>query len=404
MRLMEPNRSVRVKSTLRPPQSVKFDVLIRGRFPQMLTFLPQATPIAVIYLLSFAICLAIVKLGKRLPIRNQDLGAVQAAHSSVTPRIGGIGVLTALGVGLALYAPSSLQQSIALFLFALVPLFSVALAEDIGIAMSPAKRLLAAALSSVMVMTLFNTQITRADIPWLDWAFGFAMFGFLFTVLWSTGICNAINLIDGLNGFASGTCTVIAIGIALVAQNVGDTEIATVAWMMVPAFFGFLTLNWPLGKIFLGDSGAYTLGQILAWLGIFLLNRNVEVAATAIGLLFFWPVADTFFAIYRRYRAGRRLDAPDRLHFHQLVMRALEIIVLGRRNRKVSNPLAALLLMPMVAAPVITGVVLWNRPTEALIAIGFFSALFVSSYLAGMRLAQGPARRSVGSRVVKSVN
>jgi len=78
--------------------------------------------------------------------------------------------------------------------------------------------------------------------------------------------------------------------------------------------------------------------------------------------------------------------------------------VFGRRNRKVSNPLAALLLMPMVAAPIFTAVVLWNRPTEALIAIGLFSALFVLTYLAGMRLAQGPARRTGASRSVKSIN
>jgi UDP-GlcNAc:undecaprenyl-phosphate/decaprenyl-phosphate GlcNAc-1-phosphate transferase len=372
-----------------------------GRLSKMLTFLPEAAPTAFISLLSFGICYAIVKLGARLPIRMQDLGAVQAAHSAPTPRLGGVGILIALSCGLALFAPASLYLSLQPFLVAIMPVFVVGLAEDIGWAMSPARRLFAAALSSIMVVALFDTQIARADVPGLDWALGFAGIGFVFTVLWTTGICNAINLIDGLNGFASGTCMMMAIGLAMMAHIAGDAELAAVTWMLVPALFGFLVLNWPLGRIFLGDSGAYTLGHILAWLGIFLLNRNGEVAGTAVGLLFFWPVADTLFSIYRRYRAGRRPDAPDRLHFHQLVMRGLEIMVLGRRDRKVSNPVAALLLMPLVAAPICTAVVLWNRPTEAFIAIALFSALFVVSYMTGMRLAQGTMRRTAASRTVK---
>lgn len=341
-----------------------------------------------IFFASLFLCLLMVSAGARYLRRAEDLKAVQAAHSTPTPRTGGVAVVLAMCLGFWLFAPEAVAPITGLFLLSLIPVFSIGVAEDLGILMSPRRRLFAAALSSVMVIVLLDVQVTQADVPGLDWALGFTAFGFFFTVLWVTGLCHATNLIDGLNGLAAGSCALTAIGIAMIAEQAGDTDIATLAAIIVPAILGFLVLNWPFGKVFLGDGGAYTLGHVLGWLGIFLLARNPEIAGPAVGLLFFWPVADTFFAMYRRIRAGVRPDEPDRLHFHQLVMRALEILILGRKRRRISNPLASLVLMPLVAGPIFMGVLLWDRPYAALFAIGFFAILFVSSYSAGMRLAR----------------
>jgi len=95
-----------------------------------------------------------------------------------------------------------------------------------------------------------------------------------------------------------------------------------------------------------------------------LLIRLPDLSTWAVLLVFFWPIADTFFAIYRRRRAGRPTDMPDRLHYHQLVMRALEITLIGRNRRNVANPLATLVILPLASAPVIAGVLLWNKPLE----------------------------------------
>jgi len=154
--------------------------------------------------------------------------------------------------------------------------------------------------------------------------------------------------------------------------------------------------NYPFGKIFLGDAGAYSIGHFLSWCGIILVARSAEVSTWAIFLVFFWPVADTFLAIWRRARHGRRADQPDRLHYHQLVMRALEITRLGRDRRHVANPLVLPILLPFILAPIVTGVALWNRPLEAFLACLVFGALFAGSYSLGLRLARAgrlPGRR-----------
>ena len=65
-----------------------------------------------------------------------------------------------------------------------------------------------------------------------------------------------------------------------------------------------MVLNYPLGKIFLGDGGAYALGHLLVWSAILLVNRASEISPFAILLIFFWPVADTGLAIWRRWKLG----------------------------------------------------------------------------------------------------
>ena len=194
-------------------------------------------------------------------------------------------------------------------------------------------------------------------------------------------MCHVFNLIDGVNGLCGITSILTLGGLLSIGYSAGDSAIMDHATLIIPALLGFVILNWPFGKIFLGDAGAYTIGHTCAWIGIFLLERNAEVAGTAIALVFFWPLADTFFSIYRRKRAGRPIGQPDRLHFHQLVMRGLEIILLGRKRRKLSNPLTVIVLLPCIAAPVLAGVVFWDRPIEAGTALLAFSILFVLSYV-----------------------
>jgi UDP-GlcNAc:undecaprenyl-phosphate GlcNAc-1-phosphate transferase len=117
------------------------------------------------------------------------------------------------------------------------------------------------------------------------------------------------------------------------------------------------------------------------------MNRVESVSGVALLLVFFWPVADTIFSIYRRSLHRRAISQPDRLHYHQFVMRALEVVWLGRANRHIANPLATAVLMPMVAAPVVAGVMFWDNTPAAALSLLVLSTLFVGSYIVGVRLA-----------------
>jgi UDP-N-acetylmuramyl pentapeptide phosphotransferase/UDP-N-acetylglucosamine-1-phosphate transferase len=340
-----------------------------------------------VFACSALICALLILTKKyHMRTRSDDASAVQSAHAVPTPRIGGV----AIGVGLVFsifLVPSAIQLTYCLFVLSLTPVFLAGLAEDLGYGVSPRWRLIAAALSSLLAILLLDAWVARADVPGVDWALTFAPVAIIFTMFATAGVCNAFNLIDGLNGLSAGTGVVTAIGLAAIAHLSGQAQLASISFMLIAALMGFLVFNFPWGKIFLGDAGAYSLGHALAWFSVILMFRVADLTPWAIILIFFWPLADTFFAIYRRRRSGHPTDQPDRLHFHQLVMRLLEIKVLGRGKRRIANPLATLVMLPFVSAPIGFGVLLWDKPLWAVLAVVCFSGLFVGSYMFGVRIA-----------------
>jgi len=343
----------------------------------------------VVFLVSLAGC-ALLYWTKNLHLgrsaRGHSGGAVQSAHGNPTPRIGGVAIGGALVVSL-FFAPTSMLDNYGPFVISLTPVFLAGLADDLGYHVPPWSRLMAAALSSILAIALLQMWIPRVDIPYVDALVAYAPVGILLTIFATSGVCNAFNLIDGLNGLSAGTGVMVAVGIAAIAHAGGDPNFVQLSILLVGALAGFLIFNFPLGKLFLGDAGAYSLGHILAWFAILAVNRIPDVTVWALLLVFFWPVADTLFAIYRRTRSGHKLDQPDRLHYHQFVMRALEIAWLGRGKRHISNPLATLVMMPLIAMPVLVGVLLWDQPLLSFIAVLVFALLFVGSYMLGIRFA-----------------
>lgn len=336
-------------------------------------------------------------------IRRDDLRAVQAAHHAPTPRLGGLALLAVLLFGVFILPPAA-RSGAALVLVALTPVFASGLAEDLGYRVPPSGRLFAAACSAAIMILAFDVWLMRLDVPILDAWMAWTPAAMAVTIFCSTGVAHAFNLIDGVNGLAGVTGVVTALGLHLVAREAGLALHSELALIIAAAVAGFLVFNFPWGRIFLGDAGAYTLGHVLAWMGISLLFQVPDLSTWAVLLIFFWPVADTFLAIYRRSRSGRPAGQPDRLHFHQLVMRALEITRYGRKSRKLTNPLTTLMLLPMTVAPPLAGVAFWNDQAAAFAATVFFGVVFFATYALGVayarkRGANGSAEVRRGSMV-----
>ncbi len=331
--------------------------------------------------------------------RHGDLLAVQAAHVTPTPRLGGVAVFVALLVAGAVALPGwdSLWLALSLAVF---PLFLSGAAEDLGYSVAPAGRLGAALLSAALAVFLTGTWIAGTGVPGLDLLLAWTPLAVLVTIVAASTLAHAFNLIDGLNGLAGFTALIAAIGIGATALAVGDAEIASFALVLGAAILGFLLFNYPFGRIFFGDAGAYSVGFLLAWLGISLAARHADVTPLAMMLVMFWPLADLMLAIYRRRRRNLPVSQPDRLHFHQFVMRGIEIAAFGRARRRFSNPVATAVLLPFIAAPAAAGVLLRAQPLAAGLALVLFFTLFFASYGLGMRLA---TRRWRGSLVWRGI-
>ncbi|CAM4218330.1 MraY family glycosyltransferase [Palleronia rufa] len=352
-----------------------------------------------IFAISFTVCgllLVTKKFHLTRSIRMDDCRAVQAAHRRPTPRIGGLGVLIAILIVLLFMVPEAQARTMRIFAVSLIPTFAAGLVEDLGYRVSPQRRLLAAFASSGLVMLMLDTWITDTGLPGLDHLLLLLPFALLWTGTWTAGLCHGFNLIDGVNGLAATTGLLVSLGLAAIALQSGQPGLAFVALAMVPAILGFLVFNWPFGGIFLGDAGAYSLGHLLSWLGIFIAAGSDRVSGVSVGLLFFWPVADTFLAMYRRRKSSRPASAPDRLHFHQLVMRGIEIGWTGRSRRHLSNPLTTVVLLPLIGLPVALGVVFWDNPLGAALSLTVLGVAFVVAYNNGMRYVQRRRRGAAG--------
>jgi len=338
----------------------------------------------VLFLISLTCCALIIFLSRRYPRlagRPSDLCSVQSAHHTLTPRLGGIGVFVALGASL-FFLPDPVVFPFSVFLVATGILFAVGLAEDVGWHVTPAGRLTAAVIACLVVMALFQVWVPRIGFGPLDPLMAHGLIGIPITLLAVAGIANSFNLIDGVNGLAGFTACVASCAIAVVAYQAGSSDIVMVAVFLAISVLGFLVLNMPFGRIFLGDAGAYMLGFVLSWLGIAILVTNQSATPWAITLILFWPIADTMLAIYRRWLHHKNAMRPDRLHVHQLVMRVLEICWLGRNQRRLANALTTPILAPFIIAPTIFGAVLWDNPQWAFLTFWGFVGLFFASYFA----------------------
>ncbi|SHF37224.1 UDP-N-acetylmuramyl pentapeptide phosphotransferase/UDP-N-acetylglucosamine-1-phosphate transferase [Ruegeria intermedia] len=347
------------------------------------------------FLASFLVCTILV-LTKNKHIRltgsSDETAAVQASHVAPTPRIGGLAVMAGMTIGAAITFLQGQKIFMTLLMTAL-PMYLTGLAEDVIRHISTKLRYSATLLSALIVVWAMEIWITTADSFLLDWIFQFTPVAVLVTIFVVASYCHAFNLIDGLNGLASGTSLLISVGLAAIATFTGQSEIVTMSMITAFSVTGFFLFNYPFGRIFLGDAGAYIIGYMLTWTAIVTLHEAPETSAWAMLLLFFWPLADTLFAIYRRRRKGVSFDTADRLHFHQLVLRGLEIFFLGRDKRTTANPLATSVLLPFIAAPVAAGVTFWNEPVLSFVALCLFGGAFVGTYQLGLRAARARVRR-----------
>ena len=305
-------------------------------------------------LASFLACLTLV-LTKRWhgAFTLDDPQGIQKFHTDPTPRIGGISILLSL---IVVWGKSTeeVRQFLTPMLFAGLPAFLFGLAEDITKKISVNSRLLATMGSGLLACWLTDYSLTRVDLWGADELLRWGALSLLFTAFAVGGVANAVNIIDGFNGLAGMTTMLAFIGYAMIAFQVGDTTLASVALVYAACVFGFFWVNWPLGKIFLGDGGSYFIGFSLAWVAVLLLERHPSVSVFAVLLPCIHPVVEVLFSIYRRRIRKEHPGMPDRLHFHSLVKRRYVARWFGDFSAPARNSMTGVLvgLLTLVAVVV----------------------------------------------------
>lgn len=254
-----------------------------------------------------------IGLAMRFDLRDHPDGG-RKNQAAPIPKLGGVAVAAAFTVcTLAVLVLFGRTGEAALAAGVLIPALLAALvgyADDLR-HLNPLVRLALQGLLGLLAW-LMGTRVELTSILGVD---------LVITVLWFMVIVNGINLLDNSDGLAGGTVLVSALGASFIAVLFGQELVSLLGFALVGVCIGFLWHNWYPAKVYMGDSGAYFLGFLLAALVLRLRPEPVSpLAGAAIAILLVaLPLIDTSYVVLKRIRAGIHPFTAGRDHLSHVL-------------------------------------------------------------------------------------
>jgi UDP-GlcNAc:undecaprenyl-phosphate/decaprenyl-phosphate GlcNAc-1-phosphate transferase len=320
----------------------------------------MSTMLVVAFVTALLMAALLMPLVMRLATR---LGAVSRpggrhVHGRVTPLLGGLAIAAGFFAGIIVAFPSLLADATtripdAPLLLGLgggaIGMVVLGFIDDTRGLRAVKKLGIQAAIA--FAVCLCGLQIHSIYVPLIG-SVNLGILAIPITVFWIVAVINAVNLIDGLDGLAGGVVFFAALTNLAVALIVGNDFFALVMATLMGATLGFLLFNFNPARIFMGDSGSYFLGFVLAAVSAAGPHHKTSTAVSilvpilALGL----PIFDTAFAMVRRFLKRQPIFAPDRGHIHH---RLLDLGLTPRRA--VSSLYGVSLLFTFIAIVIALG-------------------------------------------------
>jgi len=270
-------------------------------------------PAMVSFLFALLLSPVAIRVGKRIGLCDVPDGSGLKIHRSPIPKVGGLPVFVSVGLTL-MVAPMVLrfsrEEAWAILLLCLLVVM-LGMADDLK-NLSPLVRLSGQCLVSILMMG-FGFMIHTFPVVALNLAF---------TGVIIVGAINAVNLLDGMDGLASGVSAVCCMAFGCLALYQGNRFVFLLSSVLLGALLGFLPYNSHPARAFLGDHGSTLVGFLMGLMVVFSANETGSLAHL-LGPLFVLgvPLIDTAWAVARRVRARRSIFTGDREHFYDQLMR-----------------------------------------------------------------------------------
>lgn len=317
-------------------------------------------PYSLNYILFEIIFFAVIIYKNNL-FSNYKYNAIQKIHDGHIPRLGGLVLFSTF----FLYTYNK-DNFLSTIILTSLPLFVVALIEDIFSCVKGRYRLLAIFLSSFLFIYFMPLEINKLII------FGFELNNIyliiIFYILFISTSTNGINLIDGSNGLAIMSIISIFFTILLIIFLKEEYVFFKDLFLLFIFLIVFFLFNYPWGKIFLGDSGAYFLGFLNSTIVIYFYNYLKLEDFISIIILFFYPITEVFFSIIRKIYYKKNPFRPDTNHLH------LKLYFMLKKTIK-SNKVANGFVMPTL------GLVWLSGPIFFILYIFLGKVFFVELFL-----------------------
>jgi UDP-GlcNAc:undecaprenyl-phosphate/decaprenyl-phosphate GlcNAc-1-phosphate transferase len=265
--------------------------------------------ISVVFVTPFVIKLA-------LKIGAVDQPNKRKVHMKPMPRIGGLAIF--IGVVIGYFISGVYFIPITAISIGGVVILLLGIIDDL-ITLSAKVKLIFQTVAALIVVSS-GLLIEVIHIPLLG-TYQIGLLSYPLTLLWIVGITNSINLIDGLDGLATGVSSIILITIGSLAFIHGKALILTFCIILLGSLLGFLIHNFYPAKIFLGDMGALFIGYSISVISLLGLYKSVTLFSMFVPLLLLGvPLFDTLFAIIRRTINQTGIMSPDKNHLHHRLM------------------------------------------------------------------------------------
>jgi UDP-GlcNAc:undecaprenyl-phosphate GlcNAc-1-phosphate transferase len=219
-----------------------------------------------------------------------------ATHKKAIPTLGGIAVYLSLFLTLALFSfsfknPSLSQNHFLCLLLGSLPLFLMGIYDDLR-GLSVKFKFVSETILTILFILVFDLKPDFGIHP---------VFEYLLMLLWFTGIINAFNLIDIMDGLASGIGLFASLAFYAMAFYEGHEDLMILTAGLSGCYIAFLYYNFNPAKIFLGDNGSLIMGLALAYTGFELVNgKHFSLPFTAPAIALLIPIFEVFLLIIRR--------------------------------------------------------------------------------------------------------
>lgn len=277
--------------------------------------------LAVAFLISFAATPMVISLAHKVNAIDIPKDA-RRIHKKPTPLIGGLAIF--YGFAVSVFCFATIDKETMGVLIGSVIVVTVGVIDDITDMKAIIK--LMCQIVAAAVVVYFDVRIEHFANPFHGW-FGppYIVMNYwvsvAVTMIWIVGVCNAVNLIDGLDGLAVGVSSIASMSLLALTLISENSNVAIITAAVAGAAFGFLPYNFNPAKIFMGDTGALFLGFILACISVQGFLKMSAIISFAIPILVLGlPIFDTLFAIIRRVLTGRSPMSPDRGHLHHRLL------------------------------------------------------------------------------------
>jgi UDP-N-acetylmuramyl pentapeptide phosphotransferase/UDP-N-acetylglucosamine-1-phosphate transferase len=310
-------------------------------------------------------------------LRKYVYEASHAIHAGNIPRLGGISIYLALVITSFTTFSSSISSFLLKLSISILPIFCLSIIEDLKHNINPSYRFIASLGSSVLILYFFGT-IKNIDFPYLYSVIHSDIFLAVLTVLAISSITQSFNIIDGLNGLATFSYWAILSSIYYLSIQFQDTLFQNLIFTLAILPLGFFFFNFPQGKIFLGDTGAYILGFMVSVLTIHFFNKNPNIFSWQAILILIYPVTEIIFTFFRRLAINISPTIADSMHLHFLLYK---VVSKKKISKKAANNVSTILMLPFVFAGPLAAIFFVTN----IFSIFLLIFLYILSYLAFYR-------------------